>query len=80
MQHSKLIALLKTCNRKELRKLDKFVDSPYFNTNRNVVAFYRYVQQFAPKFESKQLERKAVFSALFPNEAYKEKRLHKLMG
>ena len=80
MQHSKLVALLKTCNRKELRKLDKFVDSPYFNTNRNIVALYRYVQQFAPKFESKQLERKAVFSALFPNEAYKEKRLHKLMG
>ena len=52
INNSRLITILRTFDRDELKRFDKFVQSPYFNTNPNVYALYKYLKKFAPDFSS----------------------------
>lgn len=72
MHRSKLITLLRTFSPEEHKEFRKFVRSPYFNTNENVVRLYEYLLKYAPGFDSPKLARKIVFTYLFPDEPYKE--------
>ena len=72
MQRSKIITLLRTFSPQEHKDFRKFTRSPYFNTNENVARLYEYLFKYAPDFDSSRLERKTVFTYLFPDEPYKE--------
>ncbi|PSJ71451.1 hypothetical protein C7N43_39240 [Sphingobacteriales bacterium UPWRP_1] len=72
MQQSKLITLLRAFTATEHKEFRKFVRSPFFNTNENVVKLYDYLYKYAPGFDSPRLDRQKVFSFLFPDEPYKE--------
>ncbi len=80
MHSSKLIQLLKVCSKKELQLFNKFVCSPFFNTNQNVVALYEYIRKCAPNFRSRKLERHRLFAAVFSGEDYKEIKLQQFMS
>lgn len=72
MQRSKIITLLRTFSPQEHKEFRKFVRSPYFNTNENVVNLYDYLYKYAPNFDSRRLNRETIFAHIFPNEPYKE--------
>lgn len=72
MHQSKLITLLRTFTPQEHKEFKKFVRSPFFNTNENVVKLYEYLYKYAPGFENPRLDRQKVFAAIFPDEPYKE--------
>ncbi|OWY25402.1 hypothetical protein C7N43_19050 [Sphingobacteriales bacterium UPWRP_1] len=72
MHQSKLITLLRTFTPQEHKEFKKFVRSPFFNTNENVVKLYDHLYKYAPGFDSPRLDRQKVFSFLFPDEPYKE--------
>ncbi len=80
MLNSKLLDILKCCSTKQLTRFGEFVQSPYFNKNTELSDFYGYVRQFAPKFINKKLERQTLFAALYPGQAYNEKKLGYLMS
>ena len=68
MHNSKAIEVLKSFSAKQLRRLEEFVASPYFNTNGEIIAFLQYLKQFAPRFVNKKLERKTVWKNIFPKQ------------
>ncbi len=80
MNDSKLIALLRTFNKPELRKFQDFVASPFFNTNEELLVFYAYLKKIAPHFPLKKIERQYVYNALFPQQKYDDKHLNYLMS
>jgi len=45
MNNSRLYLSLSGFNKKELRKLEKFVESPFFNTDKSVIRLYKYLKK-----------------------------------
>ncbi|MBN8571230.1 MAG: hypothetical protein J0M18_16530, partial [Ignavibacteria bacterium] len=75
MQDSKLVEILKVFSPKEWKDFEKFVNSPYFSTGRDVNGLYTILKKHHPEFSSAQLDKKKVFTALFPSEQFNEKKL-----
>lgn len=72
MFHTKVINLLRCFSGNEHKSFTKFVQSPYFNTNTNVIALYQYLRNYAPTYTHANLGRQHVFVHLFGNEPYKD--------
>ena len=72
MFNTKVISLLRCFSGNEHKLFAKFVQSPYFNTNANVVALYQYLRHYAPTYNHPNLGRQQVFAHLFGNEPYKD--------
>lgn len=70
MKNTKLINLLKTFNAAEIKKFRDFVNSPYFNKNKNIISLYNEIHSFYPEFDPKELNEEILFSKVFGNEEY----------
>ncbi len=79
MQKSKLIKLLKSLNEEELKRLGRFIRSPFYGYNPNITLLYEYVRKYYPELNSSKLNREKVFAKLFPEEQFSWNKLKKLM-
>lgn len=80
MESSKLIELLKTFTKTEIKQLAEFLNSPYFNKNKEVTALYEYLKRFAPHFPLKRIERQTVYNAIYGKRKYNELHLNRVMS
>jgi len=80
MQNSKLIDLLRTLGRDELKKFDDFVASPYFNRNSNAIKLLRFIENYSPKYRGAELEKEYAYSQIFPGKPYNDKIMKNLMS
>lgn len=64
MIKSKLIQIFKQLDVRELNRLEKYIQSPFFNKHQDVLRLLEYLVDFAPDFEHPQLQKKAVIKAL----------------
>lgn len=72
MQNNNLIKLLKTFTPDEFRKFILFVNSPFFNREKVLIKFSVILKKHYPDLESDTLNKKAVFSKLFPGRKYND--------
>jgi hypothetical protein len=70
MAVERLAGILKTFSREEIKAFEKFILSPYFNSNKNYVRFYRELVRFYPEFRSDLLSFGYIFKRLFPGKEY----------
>ncbi len=70
MQNTKLIQLLKTLTQAEFKKFKDFVNSPFYNKNKNVIALFDYLKKNYPDFSGNNVKDEDVFRKLFPDEKY----------
>lgn len=80
MQDSKLFTLLQALDAAEFKRLRKFLQSPFYNSNKNVVRLYEYLADFYPKFEAKGLKMEAAFQRLFAGQPFDLNKMRKLMS
>lgn len=80
MNKTKIIGLLKTFTKKEIRDFYWFVQSPFYNKNVELTYFYEYLKGLKPAFHTKDLSAKAVFAELYPNIKYDDKKMKYLMS
>ena len=80
MHNSKLVTLLKLLTYEEIRLLEKFVKSPYFNSHKHHHAFYLHLKKYYPDFSSSKLDREKTYKKLFPDRAYHYKKMSNLMS
>ena len=73
MRDSKLVHILKHFSKKELKRLDDFVSSPYYNKKEEVISLYRFIHAFAPTFTHKKLTKQDAFNHVSPHKKYNEK-------
>ncbi|MFT7606032.1 MAG: hypothetical protein ACI8VT_003630, partial [Saprospiraceae bacterium] len=78
MKESKLIILLKSLSSVEFKLFYKFVKSPYYNVNNNLVNLYKLLSKYYPDFEHSKLTYQAIFTSLFPREGFDIQRLRVL--
>jgi len=70
MVNSKLVKLLKTFSKQEILKFKDFVNSPYFNKNRNVINLCEEVLTYGPGFDSAGFTEENVYRKIFGNEKF----------
>ena len=70
MKDSKLVSILKTFSKDEFKEFEKFIDSPFFSTGRNLKPLYIALKKFYPSFESPKFSYENIFSMLNKNVAY----------
>ena len=79
MHQSKPIRILKSLSSWELKSLDDYIRSPFFNKNEKVIEAWEYISGFAPGFEDQKLGMEFCFKHLFPQEDYQSQKLRYVM-
>ncbi|HMQ77967.1 MAG TPA: hypothetical protein PKE39_00280 [Ignavibacteria bacterium] len=70
MINSKLINILRTFSKNELKEFEKFIGSPYYNKGRNYLPLLTQINKFSPKFEDETLTHEYVYSLLYPGKKF----------
>lgn len=70
MKNTKLISLLKTFSSAEIKKFRDFVNSPYFNKNKNVQKLNDVLIKFYPDYDSGLPDEENIFKEIFPGEKF----------
>lgn len=70
MKDTKLIQILKTFSREEVKEFEKFAASPYFSRGRDLTPFYKIFKSFHPDFNSSNFTYEKIFRKLYPDEKY----------
>lgn len=79
MHQSKLLALLKSISPSEIHWVQKFLNSPFYNTHPLPIALFQYLIRYHPDFTSPRLKKEVVFKKLFPKESYDAQKMRKTM-
>ncbi len=70
MKTSKLFTILRTFSDEEMKRLEKFISSPFHNNGRNFKPIYSYLKKLHPDFPQKKLTDEAIFRKLYPGKKY----------
>ncbi|MBX7202193.1 MAG: hypothetical protein K1X77_03910 [Bacteroidia bacterium] len=80
MHGSKLILLLKTLNKKEIKDFQLFAGASFFNKNEKLQVFLEHLSGFHPQFEQEQLEKTLFFKKFYPKETYSDQKIRYLLS
>ena len=76
--HQKLLEVLRCLSAVELNRLEKFLASPYFNTNDRLLQLFLFLKEYAPAFEEEKIELEALFAFLYPEKEFNKQQLVRL--
>lgn len=81
MQNNKLVTLLRSFSKTELTQFKKYLESPFFNENKNLIALYRYLQKnvLKPTVDI-SIDKSAIWTFLFKNKPYKDVQMRRLFS
>jgi len=79
MKDTRLIRILSTFSKDELKSFQKFLESPFLKPGRNTVILFEYIIKFHPEFDDGKIEKQKVFKKLFKDETYSEKKMLNLI-
>ena len=81
MHASRLIKMFQILSKKEFRQFKKYVHSPFFNTNGQLIELFEYIDKYYPTLDSRMLSKEHVFRHLFPNDRiFQAKKVSNLMS
>lgn len=80
MRKSKLIYLIKKLKKSEFSQLDKFIHSPFCNSNNLLTDLFDFIKDDYPNFKSEYLTKKNAAAVIFPDLAVTNKRIGNLMS
>lgn len=80
MKESRLIELLRTLTKQELKQLRDFVKSPYHNKNKHVIALFGLIEKAAPDFDKKLPDKQKAFRKLFPGKPFDDLKMRHLIS
>ena len=66
MRSSRLVNILKTFSKEELKKFEKFTESPYFSRGRNLTPFLNVIKTFHTEFNPDEYSSENIQVKLFP--------------
>ncbi len=78
MRDTKLIIFLQSLDKKQLKRLQKFITSPYFNEQKQPVILLNLLIRYHPTFESKQATKEKIYQKLFGKVTYNDAKWRRL--
>lgn len=79
MKKSRLIRILKTFDKKEVRELRKWLQSPAHNQREDVLHLFEYLFKGNHLEKEKYLEKERIYQLLFPNEAFDDAKIRQVI-
>jgi len=79
MIESKLITLLRTLSKEEIRRFGKFLEGTAERKVLDRMAFFDYLEKYHPEFSEKKVKREVVAQKLFPKNDNRLKKVENLM-
>lgn len=70
MKTTKLVKLLSTFSRSEIKEFRNFVMSPFYNTNKNVTRLNDVLMKFHPEYSSKLFTAEYIYAEVFDREKF----------
>lgn len=80
MKKSRLIEVLRSFSERELRQFNKYLASPYLNTQADVTRLYEHITLALRQNKDGALDKKQAYQALFPKQTYKDTEIRLLMS
>lgn len=80
MKNSKLIELLSSFSKIEMRQFRDFVASPFFNKNEELIPFAESLHKIAPDFSTKNVNKEKIYQQLYPGTDFDLKKISYLMN
>lgn len=80
MENTKLFMALESLTKDELNLFSDMLKSPYFNKSRILVELFEQLKKFHPSYSSPRLTKEKLFSAMYPGEEYKDKKLRDMFS
>ncbi|KXK01774.1 MAG: hypothetical protein UZ04_CHB001002159 [Chlorobi bacterium OLB4] len=72
MEKSRIVEILRTFSKVELKEFEKFIASPFFQRARSVTKFYGVLKKNYPDFSQKHVNKYSLFAKLYPGVEYKD--------
>jgi hypothetical protein len=70
LKNTKIVTLLSTFSSAEIKKFRDFVNSPYYNKNKNVIRLNEALVKFHPDYDSKLLTEEHIYSKVFGEDKF----------
>ena len=80
MKNIKLLAILKTFSKEEIRLFEKFTASPYHKSGKNCYPLLRELKKHHPEFESEHISYEKLYSKLYPEKNYNQQVMWNLIS
>ena len=65
MENFKIIQVLRSFNRKDVKRFGEFVASPYFNKNKSVKKLFDVFEKYHPDFDNRNFTLENVYKKVF---------------
>ncbi len=76
-QRGKTINVLRKLSHSELKHFERFLRSPFFNSNKNLIRFYSYLKKFSPDFN---FDHEKAHKFLFPDKKINPVKIRQLLS
>jgi len=80
MEKTIVVRFLKIFSKKELIGLKLFIENPCFNSNKDVVKLFHYIEQFAPDYNQINFTAENAFTTIYPNKIFDRTAQNRLMN
>ncbi len=79
IRSSKMIQLLEVLSPLEMKRFKKFLESPFHNTNKQLIKLFGLIKKFHPTYNSAQLTKEKLYEKLFGKGTYRQQRMNDLI-
>ncbi len=80
MFKSKMIDMLRNLSNKDLNKFSEYLDSTFFNKDKDLHTFFNYLKKYAPEFDLKKVDKERLLKKGIPGLELTEKKLGYMMS
>lgn len=80
LKSSKTIHLLQLLTNVELKDFDKWLRSPWCNSNKKLIVLFNILKKFHPDFDAKKLNKEWIFKRLYPDKLFNDRWLRNLLA
>ena len=77
---SKFVRLLKTFTSEELKSFEMWLQSPWCNSNKNLIRLFHILKKYYPDFENEKLSKEKLFKKVLPNGKFSDRRMNNILS
>ena len=80
LSKSKFVRALKTLSPAEIKAFEKWLKSPYCNSNKNLILLFEVLRKKYPQFKDRNWSKEAVFHQILPHGKYSARRMNNILS
>lgn len=70
MNNTKLINILRSFSKNEMKEFEKLLESPFFNKGRSFIPYFMQIRKFYPEFNDEKMTPEFIYSKMYPGKKF----------